>query len=100
MSWPSLRLRLRTRLLLALSVAALVPLAAVAMVAVGVIFSNLERDQRADTRRQLDVGRNLVLRAAERLADAVGQLAESRELVAAVPMGPADTVAVVGRQVT
>src|SRR5205814_7494973 len=64
---PELRLRLRTKLVVAMVFAALVPVVIVALLATRVILSSLEAGLREDADRQLTVGLNLVLRAVERL---------------------------------
>jgi signal transduction histidine kinase len=81
---PRLRLRLRTKLVVALVLASLVPVVIVALLATGVILSSLETSLREDSGRQLTVGLNLVLRSVERLGDECVQLSESGELVAAL----------------
>ncbi|MBA3393020.1 MAG: HAMP domain-containing protein [Deltaproteobacteria bacterium] len=81
---PQLRLRLRSKLVVAMLLAALVPVAIVALLATGVILSSLEGGLREDADRQLTVGLNLVLRAVERLGDESVQLSESFELGAAL----------------
>jgi signal transduction histidine kinase len=75
-----LRLRLRTKLVVAMAFAALVPVLIVALLATGVILSSLEASLREDADRQLGVGLNLILRSIERLGDETIQLAESNEL--------------------
>ncbi|HET7503611.1 MAG TPA: ATP-binding protein [Kofleriaceae bacterium] len=75
-----LRLRLRTKLMVAMAFAALVPVLVVALLATGVILSSLEASLREDADRQLGVGVNLILRAVEQLGDETIQLAESSEL--------------------
>jgi signal transduction histidine kinase len=75
-----LRLRLRTKLVVAMAFAALVPVLIVAVLATGVILSSLEASLREDADRQLAVGLNLILRSVERLGDETIQLAESTEL--------------------
>ena len=77
-----LRLRLRTKLVVAMAFAALVPVLIVALLATGVILSSLEASLREDADRQLGVGLNLILRAVERLGDETIQLAESSDLPA------------------
>jgi len=84
---PRLRMKLRRKLVFAMVVAALVPVAIVAMIATGVILSSLETGLRDDADRQLTVGLNLILRAVERLGDETGQLSESNELVVAMASG-------------
>ena len=86
---PRLRLKLRTKLAVAMLFAALVPAVIVALLATGVILSSLETGLREDADRQLMVGLNLILRSIERLGDETVQLAESAELGAALPSPPA-----------
>ncbi len=81
---PTLRLRLRTKLVVAMVFAALVPVGIVALLATGVILSSLEGGLREDADRQLTVGLNLVLRSVERLGDECVQLSESRRLASAL----------------
>ncbi len=82
-----LGMRLRTKLVIAMIFAALVPVLVVASLATGVILSSLEASLREDADRQLTVGLNLVLRAVERLGDECVQLAGSSELGAAMHEG-------------
>jgi len=79
-----LRLRLRTKLVIAMACAALVPVMVVALLATGVILSSLEASLREDADRQLTVGLNLILRSVERLGDETVQLAESHDLAGAL----------------
>ena len=81
---PTLRLRLRTKLVVAMVFASLVPVVIVALLATGVILSSLEGGLREDADRQLTVGLNLVLRSVERLGDECVQLSESYELANAL----------------
>jgi signal transduction histidine kinase len=85
---PELRLRLRTKLVVAMMFAALVPAGIVALLATRVILSSLEAGLREDSDRQLTVGLNLVLRAVERLGDETVQLSESEDLTSALERGP------------
>ena len=84
---PPLRMKLRRKLVLAMVVAALVPVAIIATIATGVILSSLEAGLREDADRQLAVGLNLILRSVERLGDETVQLSESNELVTAMSAG-------------
>ena len=84
---PFGRMRLRHKLALSLSLAALVPVATVAAVAISVVLGTLERGLRDDTRRQLEVGLNLVLRAVERFGDDTVQLSTSGDLARAMAQG-------------
>ena len=81
---PPLRLRLRTKLAVAMGFAALVPVLVVALLATGVILSSLEASLREDADRQLGIALNLVLRSVERLGDETVRLAEAGELVGAL----------------
>ncbi len=85
---PRLRLRLRSKLMVAMAFAALVPVLIVALLATRVILSSLEGGLREDADRQLTVGLNLVLRSVERLGDETAQLSESGELADAIASGP------------
>jgi two-component system, NtrC family, sensor kinase len=90
--WPARRIgraRLRTKLALSLSVAALLPMLVVASLASGVVLGNLEAGLRSDAERQLEVGLNLTLRSVERLGDDAVRLASDAELAAAIPRGEA-----------
>jgi signal transduction histidine kinase len=78
-----LRLRLRTKLVVAMAFAALVPVLVVALLATRVILSSLEASLREDADRQLGVALNLILRSIERLGEETVQLAESGELAGA-----------------
>ena len=82
-----LRLRLRSKLVIAMALAALVPVAIVATIATGVILSSLEAGLREDSDRQLTVAMNLILRSVERLGDETVQLAESSDLAALSAVG-------------
>lgn len=84
---PELRLRLRTKLVVAMVFASLVPVVIVALLATRVILSSLEAGLREDADRQLAVGLSLVLRAVERLGDETVQLSESGDLIAALEKG-------------
>ena len=79
-----IRLRLRTKLAVAMGFAALVPVLVVALLATGVILSSLEASLREDADRQLGVALNLVLRSVERLGDETVRLAEAGELAGAL----------------
>ncbi|MBL9013817.1 MAG: hypothetical protein JNL83_06565, partial [Myxococcales bacterium] len=85
---PKLRMRLRSKLVVAMAFAGLVPVLIVAVLATRVILSSLESGLRDDARRQLTVGLNLVLRAVERIGDETVQMSESTELSAAIDLGP------------
>ncbi len=79
--------RLRSRLVLAMAFAALLPVIVVAVVATRAIFSSLERGLRSDAERQLAVATNLLLRQLERLGDEAAQLAHSGDLPLAMRNG-------------
>jgi signal transduction histidine kinase len=83
---PKLRLRLRTKLVVAMLFAALVPVAILATLATSVILSSLDTGLREDADRQLTVGLNLILRAVERVGDEAVQLSETTELIGAMPV--------------
>ncbi len=83
------RLRLRTKLVVAMLFAALVPVGIVASIATGLILSSLEAGLREDADRQLTIGLNLILRSVERLGDEAARLADSSDLVASIGAGPA-----------
>ncbi|MBS1121255.1 MAG: histidine kinase [Deltaproteobacteria bacterium] len=85
---PRLRLRMRTKLVVAMVFAALVPVMIVALLATRVILSSLEGGLREDADRQLTVGLNLVLRSVERLGDETVQLSDSGDLAKAMREGP------------
>ena len=87
---PKLRLKLRSKLVVAMVFAALVPVILVAVLATRVILSSLEGGLRDQADRQLTVGINLVLRAVERLSDETVQLSESQELLDAIARSPHD----------
>ncbi len=92
LAWPARRIaraRLRTKLALALTVAALLPMLVVASLASGVVLGSLDRGLQSDVQRQLDVGLNLTLRAVERLGEDAVRLAANPELADAVPRGAA-----------
>jgi two-component system NtrC family sensor kinase len=81
---PGGGLRLRSKLVIAMVLAALVPVVVVAAIATGVILSNLEQSLHEDADRQLTVGLNLILRSIERFGDEAVQLSESRDVVTAI----------------
>ncbi len=92
LTWPIRRVgraRLRTKLALSLSVAALLPMLIVALLASGVVLGNLERGLESDVERQLEVGLNLTLRSVERLGDDAVRLGSDQTLAAAIPRGEA-----------
>src|SRR5262249_39122720 len=81
------RLRLGHKLALSLSMAALLPVAAAAVVSVSIVLRGLERGLAEQTTRQLRVGMNLVLRTVERLGGDAQRLASTPGLGAAVGQG-------------
>ncbi len=85
-----MRVRLRSRLVLAMALAALLPVGVVAVVATQAIFASLERGLRGDADRQLSVASNLLLRQIERLGDEAAQLASSGDLPFAMRTGAAE----------
>ncbi|MBP9088505.1 MAG: HAMP domain-containing protein [Kofleriaceae bacterium] len=82
-----MRIRLRSRLVFAMALAALLPVLVVAVVATQAIFSSLERGLRSDADRQLSVATNLLLRQLERLGDEAAQIANSSDLPLAMRHG-------------
>lgn len=82
------RLRLRHKLAVAMSVAALLPVVVASWVAVSVVLRSLESGLRHDTERQLHVGLNLLLRNVERLGQVAVRLSTSTELSQAMRVGP------------
>ncbi|RMH45363.1 MAG: HAMP domain-containing protein [Deltaproteobacteria bacterium] len=87
------RWRLRHKLALSLSIAALLPVAVAAWVATSVVLRGLERDLRAETEQQLAVGMNLVLRHVERYGHDSVRLAAERSLADALAAGDAAAIA-------
>ena len=81
-------MRLRTRLAIIMSVAALLPVLVVATVAVSVVLRNLDGGLQEETRRQLDVGLNLLLRNVERLGHEAVRLSSAGDLQRAMNNGP------------
>ncbi len=82
-------LRLRHKLALSLSLAALLPVAVAATVAVRIVLSGLEEGLAEQTARQLRVGMNLVLRTVERLGGDAERLASAPGLAESIAIGPA-----------
>ncbi|MBK9032437.1 MAG: HAMP domain-containing protein [Myxococcales bacterium] len=100
LTWPIRRVaeaRLRQKIALALSVAALLPMLVVASLASGVVLGSLDRGLRDDVERQLEVGLNLTLRAVERLGEDAVRLAADEELATAIPQGEAAVHEVIAR---
>ncbi|MCA9674464.1 MAG: HAMP domain-containing protein, partial [Myxococcales bacterium] len=96
--WLGLRLRLRAKLTLVLVMAALVPMAVVAAIAVGVVLGTLDRGLRSETERQLGVGLNLVLRTVERLGDDAVRLSTTGDASRALSEGRVAVVEFLARQ--
>ena len=80
------RLRLRHKLAISLSMAALLPVLVVWWVAGRVVFDNLDRGIRVDTERQLQVGLSLVLHTVQRIGSDAAQLAGSQDLAEALDL--------------
>lgn len=78
------RLRLRHKLAISLSLAALLPVALAATVAVRIVLGTLEEGIRAQTARQLHIAMNLVLRHVERLGTEAARLASAPDLIQAL----------------
>lgn len=87
--WRLPALRLRHKLAISLSIAALLPVVVAAWVSVSTVLRGLERGLRDQTDRQLAVGMNLVLRQVERLGDDAVRLASEPGLAGAIERGPA-----------
>ncbi|MCG8421663.1 MAG: ATP-binding protein [Proteobacteria bacterium] len=81
---PFARLRLRAKLAVLLSFAALLPVSVVSWLAVSVVLGNLDRGLRDETERQLQVGLSLVKQYGERVQADAARLAHSGELSAAI----------------
>ncbi|HTM19940.1 MAG TPA: hypothetical protein VL172_05520, partial [Kofleriaceae bacterium] len=92
------RLRLRHKLALSLSIAALLPVVVASTVGVSVVLRGLDRGLRNETERQLDVGLNLLLRNIERLGQEAIRLSASGDLQAAMQQGPARIDEFLGRE--
>ncbi len=73
-------LRLRHKLALSLSIAALLPVIVASWVAVSVVLRGLDRGLRDDTDRQLHVGLNLLIRNVERLGHDAIRLSSAGDL--------------------
>lgn len=84
---PFQRLRLRHKLAVSLSIAALLPVLVASWMAVSLVLDGLDKGLREETDRQLHVGLNLALRHVERLgADAV-RLSSAGDLSRAMASG-------------
>ena len=81
------RLRLRHKLAVSLSIAALLPVLVASSVAVSVVLRGLDIGLVEETDRQRDVGVNLVLRHVERVGQAAVRLSSHAELVRAMRLG-------------
>jgi signal transduction histidine kinase len=92
------RLRLRHKLALSLSIAAILPVIVAAGVAVRVVLSGLENGLRAQTERQVRVAVNLVLRHVERLGIDAVQLASTPGLPDAVAAGAGAVTELLARE--
>lgn len=84
------RLRLRHKLALSLSIAALLPVFVASWVAVSVVLRGLDNGLRAETDRQLRVGLSLLLRTVERLGHDAVRLSSSGDLSRAMTDLPKD----------
>jgi hypothetical protein len=82
------RLRLRHKLALSLSIAAILPVIVAAGVAVRVVLEGLEDGVREQTTKQVRVAVNLVLRNVERLGSDAVRLASTPGLEQAIASGP------------
>ncbi len=92
------KLRLRHKLAISLSIAALLPVAVAAWVAVSITLRGLDSGLRAQTDRQLAVGMNLVLRNVEAFGEDTVRLSTSRLLSEAMDGGPDDVGDALGRE--
>lgn len=81
--WLS-RLRLRHKLSLSLSIAALLPVLVVWWVAGRVVLDNLDRGIRDDAKRQLWVGLDMVVRTVQSVGEDAAQMAAATELATAM----------------
>ena len=83
------RLRLRHKLALSLSIAALLSVVAASWVAFSVVLRGLDRGLREDTERYLRVGMSLLVGDVDGLGNDAAALASSGDLRSAVARGPA-----------
>jgi two-component system, NtrC family, sensor kinase len=81
---PIARMRLRHKLAVSLSIAALLPVLVVWWIAMSVVLGNLEQSLRDDTESQLQVGLSLVLRTVERIGHDTVRVAGSGDLLNAL----------------
>jgi signal transduction histidine kinase len=84
---PFAALRLRHKLALSLSIAALLPVIVASWVAVSVVLRGLDQGLRDDTDRQLRVGLNLTLRNVEAMGHNAVRLASAGDLSRAMEVG-------------
>jgi len=96
--WPFPPLRLRHKLAISLSIAALLPVLVASWVAVSVVFRSLSTGVLDDAARQLEVGLNLLLRNGQRLGQDAVQVASVPRLAVAVEKGPAAISEVLERE--
>lgn len=80
------RLRLRHKLTISLSIAALLPVLVVWWVAARVVIGNLDHGIKDDTRRQLRVGSSLLLRTVQRISADAAQVAGAGDLANLLPV--------------
>jgi len=81
------RLRLRHKLAISLSIAALLPVILASWVAVSVVLRSLDKGLRDETDRQLAVGLNLLVRQVERLGHEAVRLSSASDLSYAMNSG-------------
>jgi signal transduction histidine kinase len=93
--WPTLRLR--HKIGASLVIAALLPVLVASWVAFSVVLRGLNRGLETETRRQLDVGVNLLLQRIESIGAAAAQMAGSREMEEAIGDGAVAAVAAADR---
>ncbi|MBT8496430.1 MAG: GAF domain-containing protein, partial [Deltaproteobacteria bacterium] len=96
--WPFPPLRLRHKLAISLSIAALLPVLVASWVAVSVVFRSLSTNIMDDAAGQLEVGLNLMLRNVERLGQEAVQVSNSPGLAEAIGRGPEAIRQVLGRE--
>lgn len=96
--WTLSRMRLRSKLVVALVTAALVPIFLVSAIAVTVIVSGLDRGLSHNAQQQLRVAKNLVARAVQGLDEPAAVLAASGELSRALDQGGEAVVRWAARQ--
>ncbi len=91
------RFRLRWKLIIILSLAALLPVAAISTVAVRLVLSGLESGVRAQTERTLRVALNLVLGNVKDVFESTARIAESPDLPRLLDEDPDHVDALLGR---